>query len=68
MAKVEAKDFYVSQERFKNIEGENFSIAHTQFYAQGRMYEYRLRKSDNRLCIIVYYSHGSGYTIFEEEK
>ena len=62
--------YYKSQDRFEKIDGNNFGACMKQVFdiKNDAVLEWRIRKSDQRLCIIQFYERGNGYTVFEIEK
>jgi hypothetical protein len=59
--------FAKSIERFTNKDLDNFGACMAQTEVAGRYIEYRVRKEDNRLCIIEFYRNAGGYSIFVQE-
>lgn len=58
--------FYDSMERFNRIDGNSFGacINEVSNYNENTCLEWRIRKADDKLCIIQYYGKGQGYAIF----
>lgn len=61
------KTYHESQDRFNRIDGDNFGACMSTMQTATRCLEWRIRKADNRLCIIQYYENGKGYQIYVSE-
>lgn len=61
------KKFFESQKRFNTIDGDNFGMCYDEIQQRDKLVEWRIRKSDNKMCIIQYYEDGKGYAIYEPE-
>ena len=61
------KDWKESQDRFNKIDGDNFGACLSETQTMTKYLEWRIRKSDNKMCIIQYYENGKGYQIYAAE-
>lgn len=62
------KKFFESQYRFSRIDGDNFGGCMQQLSNGSLLIEWRIRKKDNKVCLIQYYPNGEGYQIYEPEQ
>lgn len=58
--------YFDSQNKFNRIDGEKFGGCLKQVFnlSAGIVLDWRIRKSDSKLCIIEYYEQGRGYSIY----
>ena len=62
--------FRASKQRFIDIDGDNFGACMKEVFnpKEGNAVEWRIRKSDDAVCVIQYYEGGKGYNIYVSEE